>query len=253
MLIDTHAHLNHHAYKDDLADVIENMGKVGVERVINVGFDLPSSRRAVELAQEYPQFYGAVGIHPHDAVKASPQALETIARLAQRDKVVAIGETGLDYYYEHSPREVQQEAFRAHIRLAKDLGMPIIIHSRDAAQDTLTILREEGVGPGVMHCYSGSAEMARDYMDLGLYISFAGPITFNNARKLQETAKGLPLDRLLVETDAPYLTPTPHRGRRNEPAYVSYVAEQLARLQNRTYEEVAQITTANARALFGIA
>lgn len=252
--IDTHVHLMDDRFSEDVAQVIENAKQAGLIAMINVGYDLESSRQAVAMAQEEPFLYAVVGIHPHDAKLCTPEALRELEQLAQEPKVVAIGETGLDYYRNLSPKEVQQEAFRAQLRLAQKLKKPIVVHDRDAHGDTMQILKEEQVSAigGVLHCYSGSWEMAREAMKMGLFISLAGPVTFHNARRLQDIAKLVPLDYLLIETDCPYLAPEPYRGKRNEPAYVVKVAEMIAAVKRKSLEEIAQVTTANARRIFGI-
>ncbi|HHW06077.1 MAG TPA: TatD family hydrolase [Clostridia bacterium] len=252
--IDTHVHLMDDRFSEDVAQVIENAKQAGLIAMINVGYDLESSRQAVAMAQEEPSLYAVVGIHPHDAKLCTPEALRELEQLAQEPKVVAIGETGLDYYRNLSPKEVQQEAFRAQLRLAQKLKKPIVVHDRDAHGDTMQILKEEQVSAigGVLHCYSGSWEMAREAMKMGLFISLAGPVTFHNARRLQDIAKLVPLDYLLIETDCPYLAPEPYRGKRNEPAYVVKVAEMIAAVKRKPLEEIARVTTANAKRLFGI-
>lgn len=252
--IDTHVHLMDQKFSQDLAQVLANAKEAGLTHMINVGYDLESSRRAVVMAQEEPSLYAVVGVHPHDAKLCTPEVLRELGQLAKEPKVVAIGEMGLDYYRNLSPKEVQQEAFREQIRLAQKLNKPIVIHDRDAHGDVMQILKEEKVSAigGVLHCYSGSWEMARQAMKMGLYISLAGPVTFKNARRLQDIAKLMPLDYLLIETDCPYLAPEPYRGKRNEPAYVVRVAEMIASVKRIPVEEVAQATTANAKRLFGI-
>ncbi|NLM94236.1 MAG: TatD family hydrolase [Firmicutes bacterium] len=251
-LIDTHAHLTHEDYGGELDRILARACEAGVDRIITIGWDLPSSIEGLRLADQYPELYAAVGIHPHDASTTTTDALEDLAGLCRSPRVVAIGETGLDYYYDHSPREAQIESFREHIRLARRLNLPVIVHSRDAHADTLKVLREEKVEEvgGVLHCFSGSLEMAEEAMGMGLFISFAGPLTFTNARRLAAVAEGIPLDRLLVETDCPYLTPVPHRGKRNEPAHVALVAARLAEIKGMSLEELAPILWTNSEAAF---
>ncbi|MDK2820662.1 MAG: TatD DNase family protein [Clostridia bacterium] len=254
-VIDSHAHLNDYAYEVDLPEVLERLKKAGVTEVINVGFDVSSSRRAVEQAHKYEFIHAAVGVHPHDAVKLDKEGQAIIRGLANDRSVVAIGETGLDYYRNLSPRNVQQEVFHWHLGLAHELRLPVIIHDRDAHEDTMKILRKNRSklsAGGVLHCFSGSWEMARECLDLGLYISFAGPVSFKNAKKLKQVAARVPLDRLLVETDCPYLTPEPHRGTRNEPAYVNFVAEAIGEIKGINPDEIKEATATNARKLFGI-
>ncbi|ACJ32417.1 TatD family hydrolase [Anoxybacillus flavithermus] len=254
MLFDTHAHLNATQFNEDVGQVIERARAEGVSHIVVVGFDRPTIERAMELAEQYSFIYAAVGWHPVDAIHMTDEDLSMIERLAAHPKVVALGEMGLDYYWDQSPKDVQKEVFRKQIRLAKKVKLPIIIHNRDATADIVDILREENAGEvgGVMHCFSGSIEVARQCMDMNFYISFGGPVTFKNAKKPKEVAKEIPLDRLLIETDCPYLTPHPFRGKRNEPSYVKYVAEAIAELKGLSFEEVAQKTSDNAKRLFGI-
>lgn len=253
-LFDTHAHLNNDDYDADREATLERARAAGVRLVVNVGYSLESSRASIELAGRCAMVYAAVGIHPHDAGTAPEGYLETLAELAGHPKVVALGEMGLDYYRDLSPRPAQQKVFREQLALARRLDLPVIIHDRDAHGDLMAILQEDGLGPagGVMHCYSGSWEMARQCLTMGFYISIAGPVTFPNAPRLKEIAARAPLDRLLVETDAPYLTPAPHRGKRNEPAYVRFTAEEVARQRAMGPEELAQACAENGRRLFRI-
>ncbi|MDN5326930.1 MAG: TatD DNase family protein [Moorella sp. (in: firmicutes)] len=253
-LIDSHAHLNDPAFAGDLDQVMTRLEQAGVVGLVNVGYDVPSSRLAVEQAHSRGYIYAAVAVHPHDALNFDEEAAAIIRGLAGDSRVVAIGETGLDYYRNLSPRRRQQEVFHWHLDLARSLRLPVIIHDRDAHEDTLRILQQAAPYPagGVLHCFSGSWEMARRCLDLGFYISFAGPVTFKNAVKLRAVAARVPLERLLIETDCPYLTPEPHRGQRNEPAYVGLVAAALAAARGQAVEEVMAATTANARKLFGI-
>lgn len=253
-LTDSHAHLNDSRYRQDLPMVLERARDTGVHTIITVGYDLKSSLAAVHLAAKMPGVYAAVGIHPHDASAASPEALQELRRAAANKKVVAVGEMGLDYYYDRSPRETQRQVFREQIRLARELGKPVIVHDRDAHNEVLAILREEradDVG-GVMHCFSGDTSFAAKCLELGFYISLAGPVTFKNAGDLHRVARFLPKDKLLLETDAPYLTPVPHRGQRNEPAYVRYVAERVAELRVETLQDLAEQTSRNAALLFSL-
>lgn len=254
MLFDTHAHLNATQYEEDLLEVIQRAQEEKVTNIVVVGFDRETIEKAMELTNKYDFIYAAIGWHPVDAIDLTDEHLHWIEELASHPKVVAIGETGLDYYWDKSPKEVQKEAFRKQIHLAKKLNLPIIIHNRDATADVVEILQQEkaeDVG-GIMHCFTGSAEVAQQCMDMNFYISFGGPITFKNAKKPKEVAMEIPLDRILIETDCPYLTPHPFRGKRNEPSYVKYIAEQIAELRGLSYEEVAKITTENAKRLFGI-
>jgi TatD DNase family protein len=253
-LIDTHAHLNDSRFSQDLSDVIERAADAGVSTIINVGFDLESSRVAVDLTQEYTSVFAAVGVHPHDAGRVGPGWLDKIRSMAAEKKVVAIGEIGLDYYYNHSSAQAQETAFREQIRLAKELGLPVIIHDRDAHEEVLNILRDEQAweAGGVFHCFSGDISFARKCLDLGFYISLAGPVTFKNAGDLQAVATEIPSERLLIETDSPYLAPVPYRGKRNEPAHVATIAAQVAKLRGENIQEFAAKTSNNARRLFSL-
>ncbi|WP_312197836.1 TatD family hydrolase [Anaerospora hongkongensis] len=254
MLFDSHAHIDDNRFDSDRLETIERARENGVTGIINIGADMASSARSVALAQAHEGIYAAVGIHPHDAKAAGNADYDRMAEwVEQEKKVVAIGEIGLDYYYDLSPREVQQEVFIRHIDLARQLRKPIIIHDRDAHGDVMNIVKKEAKGIiGVFHCYSGSLEMAKEVLKLGFYVSFAGPVTFAKSTKLKEIAAAVPLERLLVETDSPYLTPHPHRGRRNEPAHVRLVAEEVARLRGLSLEAVAEATTQNVKQLFHI-
>jgi TatD DNase family protein len=254
MLIDTHAHLEMREFNDDRDDVIRRAKEAGVEYIITIGTTVESSRDAVLLAEKHDSVYAAVGIHPHEAKDVLHPAYEILRHLARHRKVVAYGEVGLDYYYEHSQRAVQQRKFRDMLREAKELGLPVIVHDRDAHEDTLRILKEEWdpeLG-GVMHCFSGDAEYAKQVLDLGFYISLAGPVTFPKAEKLRATVKQIPIEQMLIETDAPYLAPQAYRGKRNEPAFVRLTAEEIARVKGLSFDDVARITSFNAMRLFGI-
>jgi TatD DNase family protein len=222
--------------------------------MVVVGFDRPTINRALELVEKYDFLYASVGWHPVDAIDMEEEDLQWIEELASHPKVVAIGEMGLDYHWDKSPKSVQQEVFRKQIQLAKRVKLPIVIHNREATQDIVDILREESaqeVG-GIMHCFSGSAEVAQQCIDMNFYISLGGPVTFKNAKKPKEVAKEIPLDNMLVETDCPFLAPHPYRGKRNEPAYVRLVAQKIAEIKEISVEEVEEITTKNAKRLFGI-
>lgn len=255
-LIDTHAHLDFPHFDDDRERVIERATTAGVRAIVDIGTDLASSQAAVALAEAYPQIYAAVGVHPHDAKTLTKETLEEMRALASHPKVVAIGEIGLDFYRDLSPRDKQRQAFQQQLALASEAGKPVIIHDRDAHSEVMAILRrwiEGGYQPaGVLHCFSGDLAMAQEAIELGFYVSIAGPVTFKNARRLRELVRQLPLEKLLVETDCPYLTPHPHRGKRNEPAYVKLVAQEIARIKRLSLEEVARIISDNAQALFAL-
>ena len=254
MIIDSHAHLDDDAFSSEIDMVMARARAEGVGAVINPGADVASSKAAVAIAAAYPEVYALAGIHPHEAAGVRDEAIDEIAAILSSPKVVGIGEIGLDYYRELAPRDDQLRVFRAQLELARQMGLPVQIHSRDASGDTLKMVQEYSrrVPAIVMHCYSGSVEMARDLVKLGCYISLAGPVTYRNARKQVEVAGQVPLDRLLVETDSPYLPPSPYRGQRNEPAYVVETARKIAAIRNISSEEVAAATSANASSIFGI-
>ncbi len=254
MFFDTHAHLNAEQYNEDLQEVIDRALSEGISNIVVVGFDRPTIEKAMELTEQYEFIYASVGWHPVDAIDMTEEDLLWIEELSSHPKVVALGEMGLDYYWDKSPKDIQKEVFRKQIRLAKKVKLPIVIHNRDATADIVEILKEEGAGEvgGIMHCFSGSPEIAQECVDMNFYISLGGPVTFKNAKKPKEVADVIPLEKLLIETDCPYLTPHPHRGKRNEPSYVKLVAEQIAEIKGLSTEEVAQATTENAKKLFGI-
>ncbi|MEE9204177.1 MAG: TatD family hydrolase [Nitrospirales bacterium] len=258
MLIDTHTHLDDRRFDRDREGVVARAQEAGVHTFITIGCDLATSRAAVALADRYRFVYATVGVHPHEVKHMKDTWVTELRDLARHPKVLAYGEIGLDYHYDHSPRDIQRARFRDQVRLARELTLPIVIHTREAQEDTIGILKEERASElgGVFHCFSGDAWLAKDALDLGFYVSFSGVITFHNATMLREIAVTVPMDRLLIETDCPYLTPVPHRGKRNEPAYVKLVAEQIARVRSArelmSVVEVGQITSANARRAFKI-
>ncbi|HHY16003.1 MAG TPA: TatD family hydrolase [Firmicutes bacterium] len=249
-MIDSHAHLNDPRFAEDLDDVIGRAEAAGVQTIINIGYDLESSRRAVELTEQYTGLWAVVGLHPHDARLWTEEVRDALAELAQHPKVVAIGEVGLDYHYDNSPRDKQREVFGLQLTLARELGLPAVIHSRDASGDTVEIIEKFSDVNCLLHCYSGSWETAEIYRKLGHFFSFGGPITFNNAHKLRGVARRISPERLLVETDCPYLTPHPFRGKRNEPAYLPYIVEKLAELHGLTAAEMTKITVENTKHFF---
>ena len=255
MLIDTHAHLHDPEFDADRDAVIERARQTGVGRIITIGTDLESSRKAVQLAERYDFIYATVGVHPHDVKtlrEESYDSLEQLVRSASGGKVVGYGEIGLDYYYMHSPKELQQKYFRGQIRLARKLLLPLIIHTRQAPEETLAILKEEKADEvgGVFHCYTGDLATAQAAIAMNFFISFSGILTFPKATDLQAVAREIPMEHILIETDCPYLAPVPHRGKRNEPAYVRHVAEKLAQIKGLPCEEIIDLTTKNARNLF---
>ncbi len=254
MLIDSHAHLDDERFDRDRERLIESLRENGIDLVINPGDDLQSSIKAVALAEKYENIYAAVGVHPHAAKEMDDATIGILKSFTNREKVIAIGEIGLDYYYDNSPRNIQRQRFIEQLNLAKEVHLPVIIHSRSAAGETFEILKEaqDGNLEGVLHCYSGSVEMAIEYIKLGFYISIAGPITFKNSKVAKEVVKAVPLDKLLIETDSPYLTPEPYRGKRNEPIYVRYVAGTIAEVKGLSFEEIAKATAENAKKLFRI-
>jgi TatD DNase family protein len=254
MYFDTHAHLDDEQFAEDQKTVIQRAQEAGVELIVNVGYHVSSAVQTVELTQKYDFIYGAVGMHPHEAQDLDEVSLAKLRELAQTPRIVAIGEIGLDYYYDLSPRATQQTVFREMIRLAREVRLPIIIHDREAHEDTLRIVKEEKASEvgGIFHCYSGSLAMAKEVIKLGFLLALGGALTFKNARKTVEVAKEIPLEYFLIETDCPYLTPEPYRGKRNEPAYVAKVAEEIAEIKGLSIEEVAQATLDNGKRLFKI-
>jgi TatD DNase family protein len=254
MLTDTHTHLDSPLFNEDREATIQRALEQGITRIVNIGFNRETIPTTMQLVEAYDFIYGAVGWHPQDAKDMLPEDLAWIERLCRHDKIVAIGEIGLDYYWDTSPKETQQRIFREQIQLARRIKLPIVIHNRDAHHDILQILKEEKASEvgGIMHCFSGSWETAKQCLDMNFYISFGGPVTFKNAKQPKEVLAQVPLDRLLLETDAPYLTPHPYRGKRNESAYVRLVAESAAQIHGLSIEEISQITTNNAIRLLGL-
>ena len=253
MLIDTHTHLDDPRYDADRDTTIERARQAGVGAFVTIGCDLATSRSAVTLADHHPDIYASIGVHPHEVKHIADGWYDELRRLAQNQKVVAYGEIGLDYHYNHSTPKEQRERFREQVQLARELRLPVIIHTREAQEDTISILKEEKAAEvgGVFHCFSGDAWLAKDALDLGFYLSFSGILTFQNASMLRDIAKQTPLDRVLIETDCPYLTPVPHRGKRNEPAFVSHVAQQLAEIHPElSLDQISQATTENTKRLF---
>ena len=255
MFIDSHAHLDDPRYDQDREIIIEGLKNDGIELVINIGADQETSISTFKLAKKYDNIYAVAGVHPHSASELEEQGLDWLRELARDEKVVAIGEIGLDFYYDNSPRDIQRKWFKEQLQLAKELGLPVVVHTRDAAKETYDILRDaaaDGKLKVLMHCYSGSAEMAMDYVRLGFYIALGGAVTFKNARISREVASVVPLENLMIETDCPYMTPEPFRGKRNEPKLVSLVAEKIAEIKGITVEELAKATADNARSFFRI-
>lgn len=259
-LIDTHCHLDFEAYEDDRVAIIERAAEAGVTRIINPGIDIETSQAAIQLAESNDGVYAAVALHPNSTATWSPEAIATLEMLAAHPKVVAIGEIGLDYYWDKSPKAVQRAAFETQLALASSLKLPIIIHNREASEDVIAVLQqwvptlppELKERPGVLHSFSAPPEIAEVALAMGFYLGFTGPITYKKADELRSIAAHMPLERIVVETDGPFLTPHPYRGQRNEPSYVRYVAERLATLRGMDYESIAAQTTANAEKLFGL-
>ena len=254
MLFDSHCHVDDDRYDGDREEIISSLPSKGIDLIMEIGADMCSSRRAAALAEKYPFVYAAVGVHPSDTRDMTESDIDELAKLASQDKVKAIGEIGLDYHYPDTHKPSQKKWFQRQMELTMDFGMPFIIHDRDSHADCLEILRKfdlKRVG-GVMHCFSGSVEMAQEVVKMGMVISLGGPVTFKNARHAVEVAREIPLDKMLIETDSPYLAPEPLRGQRNSPEYVRYVAEKIAEIKGESFETVAEVTKHNAMKLFNI-
>ncbi len=252
MFIDSHAHYNASAFDEDRDAVLSALPEGGVAAVINIGDNLAASRTCIRLSEKYPFMYAAVGVHPESAAEVTEGALHALCEMAAHEKVVAIGEIGLDYYYDDVPRDVQREAFRAQLRIAKRLGKPVVIHDREAHGDCLSLLQEEDIHLGVMHCFSGSVEFMREVVRQGLYVALGGVVTYKNARHAVDVAREVPMERLLLETDCPYLAPVPHRGKRNSSLYLVHTAEKIAEIRGVPLSAIAEQTMENTRTLFGI-
>lgn len=251
MIFDTHSHYDDKQFEDDREELLASMPSQGVGTIVNVSASYDSCQYAVALAQKYPFVYAAVGIHPDEVGSLDEEKFAEMKKLFREEKVVAVGEIGLDYYWDNEPHEVQRQWFIRQIDLARELDLPVIIHSREAASDTMYIMQNYAKGlSGVIHCYSYSVEMAREYVKMGFYIGIGGVVTFKNAKKLKDVAAEIPLERILLETDCPYMAPEPYRGKRNHSAYLSYVAEKIAELRGITPEEVIKVTEENARRMY---
>ena len=253
MLFDTHAHYDDERFDEDRDTLLASMPENNVGLILNPGCDVESSRKAVSYANKYPFVYAAVGIHPDEVGCLNEENFAQMKELFKEEKVVAVGEIGLDYYWDNEPREVQKKWFIRQLELARELDLPVLIHSREAAADTMEIMKEHAKGlSGVIHCFSYSLEQAREYVKMGFYLGIGGVVTFKNAKKLKEVVEYAPLDYLLLETDSPYLAPEPYRGKRNCSLYLNYVAEEIARIKKISYEEVVETTKKNAQKLFGV-
>jgi len=251
MFIDAHAHLDAEAFDKDRDEVLKKIKDSGIH-VINAGSDIDSSAFSLKLAREHDFIYACVGVHPHDSERAPKDYLDTLYDMAKAPKVLAIGEIGLDYHYDFSDREIQKKVFKEQLALARELDLPVVVHDREAHQDTLEIIKKSGISRGLMHCYSGSLELAQEYIKLGFYFSLGGTITFKNAKKPKESAAKIPLDKILLETDCPYLSPEPFRGKRNDPTNIPIIARAMAELRSISVEEIEKAIEENTRRLFGI-
>ena len=254
MIFESHAHYDDEAFDEDREALLSSLQENGIEYVINVGASLKSTASTVELAKRYPFIYGAAGVHPSETAELNEENFKWLEKQCKQPKIVAVGEIGLDYYWEEPEHEIQKIWFEKQLELARKLKKPVIIHSREAAKDTYDIMcmhKAEEIG-GVVHCYSYSAEMALDYVKMGFYIGIGGVVTFKNGKKMKEVVEAVPLERILLETDSPYLAPEPNRGKRNSSLNIPYIAKQIAAIKNVSYEEVVAVTNANARTLFKI-
>jgi TatD DNase family protein len=253
-MFDSHAHYDDTAFDNDRSELLEKVQSLGVQYIINAGTNIKSSKESIELSQKYGFIYSAIGVHPHDAEKAEKDYIDVLKEISKAEKCIAIGEIGLDYYYDYSPKDVQKKVFEEQIILAKEQNLPIIIHDRDAHEDTLEILKKQNVKNigGVMHCFSGSYEMAKEIIKIGLYIGVGGSLTFSNAKKTVEVVEKIPIEYILSETDCPYLTPVPFRGKRNDSSYMKNTIEKIAQIKQIGFEEADNILTENAKRVFNI-
>lgn len=253
MIFDTHAHYDDKQFDEDRDELLNSMAAMGVNTIVNVGASFKGCRRALELAEKYPFMYAAVGIHPDEAGFLNEDTFAELKGWCRGDKVVAVGEIGLDYYWDTEPRDLQKKWFVRQLELAREMGLSVNIHSRDAAEDTFRIIKEHAEGiPGIIHCFSGSRELASEYVKLGFYIGVGGVVTFKNGRKLKQVVKEISLSNIVLETDCPYLAPEPYRGKRNHSGYIKYIAQEVAGLKGITYEEVIEETEKNAKAVYGL-
>ena len=252
MIFDTHAHYDDEAFDADRDELIQSLENHGIEAVVNIGASIQTTKNTLELMKRYPNVYGAVGVHPSETAELNEQLLEWLKTVSKTPKVVAIGEIGLDYYWEEPDHAVQKKWFIRQLGLARETGLPVVIHSRDAAKDTLDLMKAEKAGDmgGVIHCFSYGKEMAREYLNMGFYLGIGGVLTFNNAKKLKEVVAYMPMDRIVLETDCPYLSPVPNRGKRNSSLNLPYVVEAVSRIKELEPETVIEITRENARKLY---
>lgn len=254
MIFDTHAHYDDEAFKEDREQLLESLAGHGIGGVVNIGASIQSTRNTLELMERYPFLYGAVGVHPSETAELNEELMAWLMEISARPKVVAIGEIGLDYYWDEPDREIQKHWFIRQLALAREVKLPVVIHSRDAAKDTLDLLKEQKAGEigGVIHCFSYGVEMAREYLNMGFYLGIGGVLTFNNAKKLKEVVEYMPMDRMVLETDCPYLSPVPNRGKRNSSLNLPYVVKAVSELKGISEEDVIAMTDANARKMYRI-
>lgn len=250
MYFESHAHYDDERFDEDRDTLLASFPAEGIETVVNASSDIKSSKASIALSEKYPFFYAAVGVHPHEVENITEADIDELRELSKHPKVVAIGEIGLDYYYDLSPRDLQRHWFKRQLELADELKMPVIIHSRDAAQECLDIIKNSNVRNGVIHCYSGSAEMAEEYIKMGFYIGVGGSLTFKNNKKGVETVERIPIEKILIETDSPYLAPVPYRGKRNDSRLLKYVVERISQIKNIPENDICNITKNNAQNLF---
>lgn len=254
-IFETHAHYDDDAFEEDRDTLLCQMNKEGIEYIVNIGCSMQNSRDIVSMIQKYDFLYGTVGVHPSDIDELTDEDMVELYHMSQQNKIIAIGEIGLDYHYDNVVKERQMHWFIRQLEIAKDRDLPVVIHSRDAAKDTLDIMKEHhnGATPGIIHCFSYGVEMAREYLNMGYYIGVGGVVTFKNAKKLKEVVEYIPLDRIVLETDAPYLAPTPYRGKRNCSLYLTHVAKEIAAIKNVSVEEVCQVTYHNGKSVYKLA
>ncbi len=250
MYFESHAHYDDERFDEDRDTLLASFPAEGIETVVNASSDIKSSKASIALSEKYPFFYAAVGVHPHEVENITEADIDELRELSKHPKVVAIGEIGLDYYYDLSPRDLQRHWFKRQLELADELKMPVIIHSRDAAQECFDIIKNSNVRNGVIHCYSGSAEMAEEYIKMGFYIGVGGSLTFKNNKKGVETVERIPIEKILIETDSPYLAPVPYRGKRNDSRLLKYVVEKISQIKNIPENDICNITKNNAQNLF---